>query len=212
MADITVSVSSPGSLTTWGQGFWDNGAWGQGTGVIAETGDVTIDAEISVGWGGDSWNENAWGELSITYAPVTTAGLLQTYIGDEEYAGTTTGWGRPSWGTKAWGISGTLLADGQAMTSSVGSVTIDAELNVGWGRAEWGNGGWGVRYSAVASGQALTSSIGNESVTTDVDVTVTTAGLLSFAAIGTYSIQIDSDVSVVQAGENLLNISQGSFS
>ena len=39
-----------------------------------------------------------------------------------------------------------------------------------------------------------------------------TAGSLSFAAIGTYSIQIDSDVSVVQAGENLLNISQGSFS
>lgn len=211
MSNITVNVIAPGQITTWGEAAWDVGTWGVGQGLNATTGSPTIDAEISVGWGGDQWNVNAWGDLATTYAPVTTAGLLQTSIGEEEYAGTTTGWGRPSWNTGGWGIFGDVFTHSFLMSTSVGVVTIDAELNVGWGRDHWGNGGWGVQYSAAPSGQVLTSSVGNSTATTDVTVGVT-GQQLNFAAVGTFSIQIDSSVTIVQAGEKTMNLSLGTQS
>ena len=291
MTDITVQVSQPGSPSTWGLSTWDNGAWGQFTGVSSSSGSVTVDAEISTGWGGDQWNVNAWGDLATTYIvlsgqSMTTAMGTMDYIGSETgwgrrgwnelawgiggtllansfnlttsignvtatgivnqgwggdtwgenlwgnlvptvpvavgqqltmsmgelaYAQASDGWGRLEWGEEAWGISGDVLLGQLPMTSSLGTVSITAEINKGWGANSYGNGAWGVHYSAAPTGQVLTSSIGNENSFTDIDITQTTAGLLNFAAIGTFSIQIDSDVSVVQAGENTMNLSLGTF-
>ena len=75
---------------------------------------------------GTTWNTGRWG----TTDPIVTG-----------------------WGAKSWNEPGTTwndLADQQvsltspgAITSSIGSLTITAEINQGWGQDTWGNETWG---------------------------------------------------------------------
>lgn len=48
MADITVEVSSPGSLTTWGYDAYGINSWGQITGVLSQTGNELIEASAEL--------------------------------------------------------------------------------------------------------------------------------------------------------------------
>jgi len=48
VADITVEVSSPGSLTTWGYDAYGINSWGQITGVLSQTGNELIEASAEL--------------------------------------------------------------------------------------------------------------------------------------------------------------------
>lgn len=127
--DVTVQVIAPGSLTTWGQGGWNTDAWGLTPGVGTQVNSVTVDAQLERGWGAQTWGENLWGDLSNEVALPTGISASLT-LGPLEFAGATTGWGRQEWGALGWGIGGTTLAVGSEITSSVGSVSINANANI----------------------------------------------------------------------------------
>ena len=209
MADITVSVSSPGQISTWGQSSWGNGSWNIFNGVSLSSASVTVDAEIAIGWGGQAWNIGTWGDVASTGANLTGISLSSN-IGSVEFSGSLQGWGRPSWGTAAWGLFGTVLAGGQQLSTGIGSVVAEGLVEEGWGRGGWGNRAWGDTFSAQAQGQALTSSINSVSPKTDVSVSVSGLDLLTITQ-GLNAIQIDSSIFVF-VGEDAMTLSQGSQS
>ena len=151
MADITVLVQSPG-LSVWGGTPWGELAWSQQSGTTAQTGQVQ--AFNNLGWGGNTWNFGAnWGDLANTSGQASTLlastaltpptitviqevsvnGLsLQTNIGDEEAEVLNNGWGIKGWGEFAWGLTGTVLLEGQSLSTTTGQAiaSIDGEANV----------------------------------------------------------------------------------
>jgi len=126
VADITVSVSSPGQISTWGQSSWGNGSWNIFNGVSLSSASVTVDAEIAIGWGGQAWNIGTWGDVASTGANLTGISLSSN-IGSVEFSGSLQGWGRPSWGTAAWGLFGTVLAGGQQLSIQILKQPVEAK-------------------------------------------------------------------------------------
>ena len=201
MADITVNVQSPGSLSVWGQSSWGNGTWNIFNGSTLSSGNATVTAEINTGWGGRSWGINSWGELAST--SVELSGIsLSSSIGTIDFSGSLQGWGRPSWGTASWGIFGTTLAQGQQLSSSLGTITVDAKVEEGWGRGKWGNRAWGDTYSVELVGQQATISQASVVAKADVSVSVSGQDLLTITQ-GLNSIQIDGDVFVFASEDQL---------
>ena len=70
------------------------------------------------------------------------------------------GWGRLTWGENSWGAAGDVVVSGQSLSTSIGSVSIDAEIGQGWGRKTWGNLAWGAAYSVLPTGLQTTISLG----------------------------------------------------
>ena len=72
---------------------------------------------------GTTWSTNRWG---------TT----------DEF---TLGWGAQAWNDSEWGQlnNAVISLTGVSSTSSIGSVTVSAEINTGWGQDEWGEENWG---------------------------------------------------------------------
>ena len=207
MASITVNVTSPGSLTTWGEDSWGTGSCNISLGTTLSIDSVTVDAELNVGWGGSAWNLGTWGDLASSGAELTGISLSAT-VGDVGFAGAGEGWGRPAWNTGAWGVTGDVFLQGQALTSSLGSVTAEGLVEIGWGRGGWGNRAWGETFSAEATGQTATLSVGNVTPSADVSVSVSGLDLLTITQ-GLNAIQIDSSVFVF-VGEDAMTLSQGS--
>ena len=89
-------------------------------------------------------------------------GQINTEAGDT--------WGLLFWGKGAWSDQNntSISVTGVASTTSVGSVTIDAEINTGWGRNSWGLLNWG-----QAIGGAEVSVTGVSSTTSAGSVTAT---------------------------------------
>ena len=145
-------------------------------------------------WGALTWNQGVWGDTSSTSVEVTGLSVT-TSISPAGFAGAGEGWGRPAWNTGAWGITGDVFAQGQGLTSSLGSVTAEGLVEIGWGRGGWGNRAWGDTFSAQATGQTATLSIGNASPSIDVSVSVSGLDLLTITQ-GLNSIQIDSSIFV----------------
>ena len=129
------------SSNGWGQLTWNLGAWGNqsdanvsitGLSASSSVGTAIATGVIEEGWGGDTWGENGWGQLNSPTVIPSSLTLTST-LGPLEFAGATTGWGRQEWGLLGWGMSGTLLASGQELTSSIGtlsSVTGTADIDV----------------------------------------------------------------------------------
>ena len=93
-------------------------------------------------WGAGNWGDNRWGISEIF----------------------TTGWGAKSWNSSgSWGDMGdeTVFPTGLSLTSSIGSVTVDAEINTGWGRAAWNDDAWGIQGDVLLTGQQATASVGS---------------------------------------------------
>tara|TARA_R100000908_G_C3755162_1_gene149594 strand:- start:2206 stop:3132 length:927 start_codon:yes stop_codon:yes gene_type:complete len=105
-------------------------------------------------WGtGAAWGKGSW----------NTGGSINA----QNIAFNSEGWGRNLWSQGDWGRNGlgvTIPITGQSFSSSVGSTSITAQLNVGWGRKTWGNLGWGVAYSAAPAGLPISVSIGGVTV------------------------------------------------
>jgi len=105
-------------------------------------------------WGtGAAWGKGSW----------NTGGSINA----QNIAYNAEGWGRNLWGQGDWGRNGlgvTIPITGQSFSSSVGSTSVTAQLNVGWGRKTWGNLGWGVAYSAAPAGLPISVSIGGVTI------------------------------------------------
>jgi len=157
-------------------------------------------------WGVNTWGLGNYGEQNnITIEQI---GILTTIsIGELAYSGAGTGWGRFDWGSGSWGIAGTTLLQGQQLTSSIGTITVEAQVAEGWGREEWGEFAWGDNYSVIPQGQQLTSTINSVSIQIDSAITAASQQLLTITQ-GQESIQIDADIFVF-VGEPAISSSQG---
>jgi hypothetical protein len=159
----------------------------------------------------NAWNEGDWGlgnygeQNNITIEQIGISTTIS--IGELAYSGAGTGWGRFEWGSGSWGIAGTTLLQGQQLTSSIGTINVEAQVAEGWGREEWGEFAWGDNYSVIPQGQQLTSAQGTVVPKIDVSVTAASQQLLTITQ-GQESIQIDADIFVF-VGEPAISSSQG---
>ena len=120
-------------------------------------------SETSI-WGGDdprvAWNQNSW---QSNQAIVSLTGVSATSSVGGLDAFNTAGWGSDGWGEDGW--SGTFivnLTSAGVATTSVGSVSVDAEIGSGWGRGEWNNNeGWGIQGTVLLDGQSATANVGS---------------------------------------------------
>ena len=118
----------------------------------------TPDADF---WGAGNWSANLWG-ISEAF---------------------TTGYGSKSWNSSGtWGDMGneTVTPTGFGLTSSIGSVTVDAEINTGWGRAAWNEDAWGIQGDVLLGGVSATASVGSISPADVMGVT----GVSATASVG----------------------------
>tara|TARA_R100000322_G_scaffold125314_2_gene82018 strand:- start:304 stop:1809 length:1506 start_codon:yes stop_codon:yes gene_type:complete len=171
-ATTTEEVNVGWGARTWG--FTDWGAAGNlVTGQTMTIGNnfagVNVTATVGIGWGRGRWNEQVWGEPNE--AGSVTGQAMSLGLGSETVtAEVNAGWGRKTWNASAWGISGTLLANGIAITSAVASVTATAEVNVGWGRSTWGAQVWGNPNEAGApTGIVMASSLGSLTIIEEIN-------------------------------------------
>ena len=86
-------------------------------------------------------------------------------------------WGALEWGQGSWAAQGDvgLTVSGISVTSSIGDVSIDNELQLGWGADTWGENSWGDLSGVhlTVTGISLTSAIGGVASLADGDVPVT---------------------------------------
>ena len=152
-------------------------------------------------WGAQNWGTGVWSDQDSTAAELSGISLSST-IGTLEFAGSVNGWGRAEWGSGAWGITGSVLATGQSLSASLGTITVDAKVEQGWGRGGWGNRAWGETFSVQLTGQQATVTAGTAIGKADVDVSVTGLDLLTITQ-GLSSIQIDNNVFVFASEDQL---------
>ena len=160
-------------------------------------------------WGAQTWGAGTWSDQDSNAVALSGISLSST-IGTLEFAGSVNGWGRAEWGSGAWGITGSVLAGGQSLSASLGSISVDAKVEVGWGRGGWGNRAWGETFSVAATGQQATISQGTAVGKTDFTAVVSGLDLLTITQ-GLNSIQIDGNVTVF-VGEDAMQSSIGTLS
>jgi hypothetical protein len=117
-------------------------------------------------WDQGEWGDNAWGTSNNVINATTQ--VLAVSTGTAEYY-FEEGWGRRGWGEYNWDASNLSIdvsSTGQALTLSLASVTVSAELNSGWGRAGWGTDAWGIQGDVLLTGFGLNAGLGTLTVTT----------------------------------------------
>ena len=108
MADITVEVTSPGTLTTWGQSSWGSSAWGQISGLSADqaSADITIDSSVDLSTNLLNITTDSVSFI-ITGSVDLSTNLLNTTTGTAEGQNNieveVTSPGNLPWGTESWG-------------------------------------------------------------------------------------------------------------
>ena len=94
-------------------------------------------------WGAGDWSANLWGI-------------------EEAF---TLGWGAQAWNDSEWGELNDVVVSltGVSSTSSIGSVSVETEINTGWGQDEWGEENWGQSGITVSlTGVEATTGIGED--------------------------------------------------
>jgi len=137
-------------------------------------------------WGAGNWSAGRWGITDVF----------------------TVGWGAKLWNSSgSWGDMGdeTVSPSGFSLTSSIGSVTVDAEINSGWGRAAWNDDAWGIQGDILLTGQQATASVGSISPADVMGLT----GVSSTASVG--SPVVIGDITQAVTGQSL-TASVGSIS
>jgi hypothetical protein len=100
-------------------------------------------------------------------------------------------WNTGFWGQNNWGDQSNITEQptGFSLSSTLGTISITAEINQGWGRLTWGENGWGVLGDVLVTGQQLTSSI--NSVTPQAGASAQPTGIsASFSLPGTVTFDI----------------------
>ena len=82
-------------------------------------------------WGAGVWGQNQWNDLADPTFTVTGIALSAS-LGDETTVGEINlGWGRAGWNDFAWGIAGNLIAPGDAVTATLGTVVASIDVSTG---------------------------------------------------------------------------------
>ena len=181
MADITVSVSSPGVLGFGQDNFGNQNFGGENLSATFSVGGVEF--VFNSGWGSNSWGDFVWGETGNV--AVITGSQLNVFYGlqtvkidvDASVQGQQLNTIISSITTQAnanvteQGIQiNTLINDvtivtntpvsiqGSQINLTPGAVTTDFQPNAGWGNNAWGIVPWGLENDIVVSvtGTALT--------------------------------------------------------
>jgi hypothetical protein len=207
--DENVNVTNPND-TLWGKDSYGQHFWNGGGNMDSILADISITAEVNVGWGARTWGYpegGGWGDLFDTQVSITGFGLSNT-LGEETVAGEiNTGYGRLTWGANGWGIAGTLQATGIEMSSDIGSVSIANEINTGWGSDTWGYETWGQSGQLILpTGIQLTGNVNSVSISADGEHEVPT-GISMSATLASASIDISLQVIPTGIG---FDIDQGS--
>jgi len=165
-------------MAGWNTNTWNTGSWGTGvdnivspTGILATAaaGFLTTTSTVEQGWGRDQWGARAWGNPSQIVVPTTpeddmTMSLASVSISAEINAG----WGAKNWGDNSWGVAANLIATGDAVTATLGSVAITAGASAG---------------PSTNNNQLITTNL--NSVTVDIQTKVFPTGIALTAAEGT---------------------------
>jgi len=105
------------------------------------------------------------------------------------------GWGELAFGIGEFGLQGnaSTTVSGISSTSSIGSVTATAELQVGWGGDTWGENAWGDLSGAFANptGIQATYSVGSVTITANANIDVTGIQLTATNAGATGGTSVD---------------------
>ena len=165
-------------MAGWSNNTWNTGSWGTGvdnivipTGLTASgaTGFLSTTSTVEQGWGRDQWGARAWGNPSQIVVPTTpeddmTMSLNSVSITAEINAG----WGAKNWGDNSWGVAANLIATGDAVTATLGTVAITAGASAG---------------PSTNNNQLITTNL--NSVTVDIQTKAFPTGLPLTAAEGT---------------------------
>jgi len=108
------------------------------------------------------------------------------------------GWGDLEFGIGEFGLQGnaSTTVSGISSTSSIGSVTATAELQVGWGGDTWGENAWGDLSGAFANptGIQATYSVGSVTITANANIDVTGIQLTATNSGATGGTSVDQQV------------------
>jgi hypothetical protein len=205
VADITVTVSSPG-LIAYGEGDFGNNTFG-GEGFSLPLSQNSVVFSFNSGWGSNEWGQYTWGIVgdiaAVTGSQLNVANNLSsiTVIGtaNQDVSGqqlNTNINGVTVTGTANLGVTGSRLnveiGNENATTDvsvsvttagrlnlSEGSVTAEGEIREGWGVYQWGAVPWGGEQDPEVNviGSAL------EAITHPVDIQID----------GNISVNVDED-------------------
>tara|TARA_R110000751_G_scaffold304300_1_gene419685 strand:- start:7 stop:1293 length:1287 start_codon:yes stop_codon:yes gene_type:complete len=154
------------SSNSWGALQWGQDSWGdQGNATI-----LTSSVAISSSIGSSTTQANANVVVSGIAASYTLSGAVAGASADVSPTGMSL---TTAIGTSASGIGANAI--GSLISSTINSVTIDADFLIGsgWGRDTWGSMVWGDNYSVQLQGISLSAVTGNEDAFTDVVVSIT---------------------------------------
>ena len=211
--NVTVPVTSVvDSPIAWNSGnFGSPSLWGgtfNNIGILL--GDEITAGEINEGWGRLLWSENVWGgtgdvilsgnQLNISQGTVTfkidslpsVTGLqLNISTGSVQAFGlaivSVTGQQLNISEGEVDPAPDALVTGQQLNISSLGNVTVAAEINSGWGRLTWGQNDWnsdGLSVITLLTGQQLNVSQGNENIDVSVIVAVSSIAQVGWGVVG----------------------------
>jgi len=114
VADITVTVTSPGSPTTWAEYSWNEQGWGQVVGVQTEIGQETTFTDVAVQLNSNLLNVNLLSPFIVIGVLVEPNSFLinstvnsvfggESIIVEVNTPGSPTTWGEYAWNEQGWG-------------------------------------------------------------------------------------------------------------
>jgi hypothetical protein len=119
-------------------------------------------------WGAGFWGQNQWNDLADPTFTVTGIAFTAS-LGDETTVGEINlGWGRAGWNDFAWGIAGNVIAPGDAITATLGTVVASIDVSTG---------------PSTNNNQLITTNLGSVSI--DIATTIFQTGFPLTGALGT---------------------------
>jgi hypothetical protein len=129
---------------------------------------------MSTTWGQYTWGSNSWESDLNTVTPSSNTISIST---NDVSAFPLNGWGGQQWGANLWGnlTDNGAEVSGIQITTSLGSESVDGEINSGWGRQTWGINGWGILGTLQLQGNQINTAV--QSVTVDAQIQLGWGGL-----------------------------------
>jgi hypothetical protein len=179
--DVTVQVTAPGTLTTWGSNSWGQFGWGENLGLSTLEGNTTVDI-ITVA--------NVTGQLlNTSLNSVTATGTANLTLTGQQLTTTLN--------SVTTLIATDVSLTGQSLTSALGIVDPGPDANLTGQQLTLsfnGNVDIDIAVAAVITGQSLTLALGNETVDLNTPVNITGQNLTS--ALNSVITKLDVTVNV----------------
>tara|TARA_R110000772_G_scaffold50543_1_gene116226 strand:+ start:50 stop:1450 length:1401 start_codon:yes stop_codon:yes gene_type:complete len=124
--------------------------------------DITVQVSSAglTAYGSQSWGSFSYG--GNNQPSVTVQAGTQAY--PEQ------GWGGKQWGANLWGdlINNEVIATGNSLTFSIGTESVEGQINTGWGRVTYGSAVWNGYGNVIPSNVSLATSV--QSVTINGEI------------------------------------------